>query len=161
MNGNLLALNFKGKEEISHVSKGSEYTEKHEWVRVEGNEATVGITYFAQDQLGAIVGVGLPDEGIDVEKGSELADLDSMKTADQIFAPISGRIVRVNTALDAQPELLNDDPYGDGWVVVIEMSDVSELDDLMSAEEYEAHVANEAGEEWTTFPIQRRTVVRC
>lgn len=115
-------------------------------MRVEGNEATVGITYFAQDQLGAIVGVGLPDEGIDVEKGSELADLDSMKTADQIFAPISGRIVRVNTALDAQPELLNDDPYGDGWVVVIEMSDVSELDDLMSAEEYEAHVAKEAGE---------------
>ncbi|HOB88637.1 MAG: glycine cleavage system protein GcvH [Bacillota bacterium] len=126
--------------------KDLKYTEKHEWVRVEGNEATVGITYFAQDQLGAIVGVGLPDEGIDVEKGSELADLDSMKTADQIFAPISGRIVRVNTALDAQPELLNDDPYGDGWVVVIEMSDVSELDDLMSAEEYEAHVAKEAGE---------------
>ncbi|MGB4515845.1 MAG: glycine cleavage system protein GcvH [Bacillota bacterium] len=126
--------------------KDLKYTEQHEWVRVEGNEATVGITYFAQDQLGAIVGVGLPDEGIDVEKGSELADLDSMKTADQIFAPISGRIVRVNTALDAQPELLNDDPYGDGWVVVIEMSDVSELDDLMSAEEYEAHVAKEAGE---------------
>jgi len=126
--------------------KDLKYTEKHEWVRVEGNEATVGITYFAQDQLGAIVGVGLPDEGIDVEKGSELADLDSMKTADQIFAPISGKIVRVNTALDAQPELLNDDPYGDGWVVVIEMSDVSELDDLMSAEEYEAHVAKEAGE---------------
>ncbi|MGB4274504.1 MAG: glycine cleavage system protein GcvH [Bacillota bacterium] len=126
--------------------KDLKYTEKHEWVRVEGNEATVGITDFAQDQLGAIVGVGLPDEGIDVEKGSELADLDSMKTADQIFAPISGRIVRVNTALDAQPELLNDDPYGDGWVVVIEMSDVSELDDLMSAEEYEAHVAKEAGE---------------
>ncbi|MFY9186004.1 MAG: glycine cleavage system protein GcvH [Bacillota bacterium] len=126
--------------------KDLKYTEKHDWVRVEGNEATVGITYFAQDQLGAIVGVGLPDEGRDVEKGSELADLDSMKTADQIFAPISGRIVRVNTALDAQPELLNDDPYGDGWVVVIEMSDVSELDDLMSAEEYEAHVAKEAGE---------------
>lgn len=126
--------------------KDLKYTEKHEWVRVEGNEATVGITYFAQDQLGAIVGVGLPDEGIDVEKGSELADLDSMKTADQIFAPISGKIVKVNTALDTQPELLNDDPYGDGWVVVIEMSDVSELDDLMSAEEYEAHVAKEAGE---------------
>jgi glycine cleavage system H protein len=126
--------------------KDLKYTEQHEWVRVEGNEATVGITYFAQDQLGAIVGVGLPDEGIDVEKGSELADLDSMKTADQIFAPISGKIVKVNTALDTQPELLNDDPYGDGWVVVIEMSDVSELDDLMSAEEYEAHVAKEAGE---------------
>jgi len=126
--------------------KDLKYTEKHEWVRVDGNQATVGITHFAQDQLGAIVGVGLPDEGTDVEKGSELADLDSMKTADQIFAPVSGKIVRVNTALDAQPELLNDDPYGEGWVAVIEMSDVSELDDLMSAEEYEAHVAKEAGE---------------
>ena len=121
--------------------KDLKYTEKHEWVRVEGNEATVGITYFAQDQLGAIVGVGLPDEGIDVEKGSELADLDSMKTADQIFAPISGRIVRVNTALDAQPELLNDDPYGDGWIAVIELADKSQLADLMDDTAYAAQVA--------------------
>ena len=126
--------------------KDLKYTEKHEWVRVEGNEATVGITYFAQDQLGAIVGVGLPDEGIDVEKGSELADLDSMKTADQIFAPVSGKIVKVNTALETQPELLNDEPYGEGWVAVIEMTNLTELDELMSADEYEAHVAKEAGE---------------
>ena len=126
--------------------KDLKYTKQHEWVRVDGNQATVGITYFAQDQLGAIVGVGLPDEDADVEKGSELADLDSMKTADQIFAPVSGKIVKVNTALDAQPELLNEDPYGEGWVAVIEMTDLKEIDHLMSADEYEAHVAKEAGE---------------
>lgn len=126
--------------------KDLKYTEQHEWVRVDGNQATVGITHFAQDQLGAIVGVGLPDEEADVEKGSELADLDSMKTADQIFAPVSGKIVKVNTALDTQPELLNEDPYGEGWVAVIEMTNLKELDHLMSADEYEAHVAKEAGE---------------
>ena len=126
--------------------KDLKYTEQHEWVRVDGNQATVGITHFAQDQLGAIVGVGLPDEEADIEKGSELADLDSMKTADQIFAPVSGKIVKVNTALDTQPELLNEDPYGEGWVAVIEMTNLKELDHLMSADEYEAHVAKEAGE---------------
>lgn len=126
--------------------KDLRYTEQHEWVRVDGNQATVGITHFAQDQLGAIVGVGLPDEEADMEKGSELADLDSMKTADQIFAPVSGKIVKVNTALDTQPELLNEDPYGEGWVAVIEMTNLKELDHLMSADEYEAHVAKEAGE---------------
>jgi glycine cleavage system H protein len=126
--------------------KDLKYTEQHEWVRVDGNQATVGITYFAQDQLGAIVGVGLPDEGATVERGSELADLDSMKTADQIFAPVSGKIVKVNTALETRPELLNDEPYGEGWVAVIEMTNLKEIDELMSADEYEAHVAKEAGE---------------
>ena len=126
--------------------KDLKYTEQHEWVRVYGNQATVGITYFAQDQLGAIVGVGLPDEEANVEKGSELADLDSMKTADQIFAPVSGKIIKINTALEIQPELLNEDPYGEGWVAVIEMTDSKEIDRLMSADEYEAHIAKEAGE---------------
>jgi glycine cleavage system H protein len=126
--------------------KDLKYTEQHEWVRVDGNQATVGITYFAQDQLGAIVGVGLPDEEANVEKGSELADLDSMKTADQIFAPVSGKIIKINTALEIQPELLNEDPYGEGWVAVIEMTDSKEIDRLMSADEYEAHIAKEAGE---------------
>ena len=126
--------------------KDLKYTKQHEWVRVDGNQATVGITYFAQDQLGAIVGVGLPDEGATVERGSELADLDSMKTADQIFAPVSGKIVKVNTALETQPELLNEEPYGEGWVAVIEVTNSKEIDELMSADEYEAHVAKEAGE---------------
>ncbi len=120
------------------------YTEKHEWVRVEGDLATVGITSFAQEQLGAIVGVGLPEEGAEVEQHAPLADLDSMKTADQVFAPVSGRVVKVNRALEEHPELINDDPYGDGWVAVIEMADPSELDGLMSAAEYEAFVAEEA-----------------
>lgn len=120
------------------------YSEKHEWVRVEGDLATVGITSFAQEQLGAIVGVGLPEEGAEVERHAPLADLDSMKTADQVFAPVSGRVVKVNRALEEHPELINDDPYGDGWVAVIEMADPSELDGLMGAAEYQAFVAEEA-----------------
>ncbi len=120
------------------------YSEKHEWVRVEGKIATVGITSFAQEQLGAIVGVGLPEEGSKVEKHGALADLDSMKTADQVFAPVGGKIVKVNRALEQHPEFMNDDPYGDGWVAVIEMADPGELDGLMSAAEYEAFVAEEA-----------------
>ncbi|MDI7246435.1 MAG: glycine cleavage system protein GcvH [Bacillota bacterium] len=120
------------------------YSEKHEWVRVEGKIATVGITSFAQEQLGAIVGVGLPEEGSKVEKHGALADLDSMKTADQVFSPVSGKIVKVNRALEERPELINDDPYGEGWVAVIEMADPGELADLMNASEYEAFVAEEA-----------------
>ncbi|NLS44373.1 MAG: glycine cleavage system protein GcvH [Firmicutes bacterium] len=125
--------------------KELKYTEQHEWVKVEGNQATVGITHFAQDQLGAIVGVGLPDEGTTISKGEALADLDSMKTADQIIMPVSGEIVKVNMTLETQPELLNDDPYGEGWVVVIEMADSDEINELMSADEYKDHVAKEAG----------------
>ncbi|MCR4402443.1 MAG: glycine cleavage system protein GcvH [Firmicutes bacterium] len=120
------------------------YTEKHEWVRVEGRLATVGITSHAQEQLGAIVGVGLPDEGAGVKQRDPLADLDSMKTADQVFAPVSGKVSKVNRALEEHPELINEDPYGDGWVAVIEMEDPSELDGLMSAAQYEAFVAEEA-----------------
>ncbi|MGE5592341.1 MAG: glycine cleavage system protein GcvH [Betaproteobacteria bacterium] len=123
------------------------YTDKHEWVRVEGGLATVGITSFAQEQLGAIVGVGLPDEGVELDQREPLADLDSMKTADQVFAPVSGKVVKVNRALEEHPEFINDDPYGDGWVAVIEMAHPSELDDLMTADEYEAFVAKEASGE--------------
>lgn len=123
------------------------YTERHEWVRVEGSLATVGITSHAQEQLGAIVGVGLPQEGTVVEQHRELADVDSMKTAEQVFAPVSGAVVKVNHALEEHPERMNDDPYGDGWMAVIEMADPRELDNLMTAEDYEAFVAEEADEE--------------
>lgn len=127
--------------------KDLRYTEKHEWVRVEGNLATVGITSYAQEQLGAIVGVGLPQKGSVVEQHGELADLDSMKTAEQVFAPVSGVVVKVNHALEDHPELMNDDPYGDGWVAVIEMADPGEIDSLMTAEDYQAFVAEEADKE--------------
>ena len=122
------------------------YTKQHEWVRIDGNLATVGITHFAQDQLGAIVGIGLPDEGMEITKDSELADLDSMKTADQVFSPVSGKIKEVNEVLDSQPELLNEDPYGDGWVVVIEMDNPKEIEEMMSSEEYKAYITTETGE---------------
>ncbi|HHY45877.1 MAG TPA: glycine cleavage system protein GcvH [Firmicutes bacterium] len=121
------------------------YTEKHEWVRLEGNRAVIGITSHAQDQLGAIVGIGLPQVGDVVEQGQELADIDSMKTADVIYAPVSGTVVEVNKKLEEHPELINDDPYGEGWVAVIEISNEEEIGSLMSAEEYRALV--EEGEE--------------
>ncbi len=127
--------------------KDLRYTQKHEWARVEGNLVTVGITGYAQEQLGAIVGVGLPQEGTKVERNAPLADLDSMKTAEQVFAPVSGVVVKVNSALEVQPELMNDDPYGEGWVAVIEMSDPGELDSLMTADLYETFVAEEAGKQ--------------
>jgi len=126
--------------------KDLKYTDKHEWVRIEGNLATVGISHYAQDQLGAIVGIGLPEEGAVVERGDDLADLDSMKTADQVFAPVSGVVVKVNRTLEEHPELMNDDPYGEGWVAAIQLSDMKELEGLMTADQYEAFVAKEAKE---------------
>ncbi len=128
------------------VPRDLRYTEKHEWVRVDGDLATVGITDHAQEQLGAVVGVGLPQEGIAVEQHGALADLDSMKTAEQVFAPVSGTVVEVNRALETQPELMNDDPYGKGWVAVIRMTEPGQVHGLMTAEQYEAFLAREAAE---------------
>ncbi|NPV53008.1 MAG: glycine cleavage system protein GcvH [Firmicutes bacterium] len=116
------------------------YSKKHEWVRVDGGRATVGITQYAQDQLGAVVGIDLPEIGKAVELGGELADIDSMKTADVIYAPVSGTVVEVNSALEGHPEYINDDPYGEGWICVLEMSDPGEIDSLMTAGEYEAFI---------------------
>ncbi|HHY97166.1 MAG TPA: glycine cleavage system protein GcvH [Firmicutes bacterium] len=116
------------------------YTKRHEWVRKEGNRATIGITSHAQDQLGAVVGLGLPATGIQVSAGDTLADIDSMKTADIVYAPVSGKVVETNKKLENHPELVNDDPYGEGWIAVIEMSNEDELNSLMSATEYEVFV---------------------
>ena len=119
------------------------YSKEHEWVLVEGNVATVGITDYAQDQLGDIVFVELPAIGDKVSKEDAFGVVESVKAVSDIYAPVSGKVLEANDDLPENPEMLNEDPYGDGWIIKIEMNDPDELADLMSAKEYEAYVAEE------------------
>jgi glycine cleavage system H protein len=119
------------------------YSKEHEWVLVEGKVATVGVTDYAQDQLGDIVFVELPAVGDKVSKEDAFGVVESVKAVSDIYAPVSGKVLEVNDDLPENPEMLNEDPYGDGWIIKIEMSDPEELDDLMNAAEYEQYVAEE------------------
>lgn len=114
------------------------YSADHEWVRVEGATATIGITDYAQDALGDVVFVEMPDAGVAVAAGESFSEVESTKSVSDIYAPITGSISEVNAELESQPELLNSDPYGAGWICRIEISDPSELDGLMDAEAYRA-----------------------
>ena len=113
------------------------YTEKHVWVRLEAKEATCGLSMYAESEMGDIVFLDLPEEGTALEKGDVFGSVESAKAVEDLFAPISGEVVRVNTDLVDAPEAINEDPYGEGWMVVLKIEDESELDDLMSAEAYE------------------------
>ena len=112
------------------------YTDDHEWLRVDGNTATVGITDFAQSELGDIVFVEIEREGTDLGQGDVFGTVEAVKTVSELFMPVSGTIVDVNEDLMNAPEQVNDDPYGSGWMVKIELSDDSELDALMRADTY-------------------------
>jgi glycine cleavage system H protein len=112
------------------------YSSDHEWVRVEGSTATIGITEFAQDALGDVVFVEVPETGLAVASGDSFTEVESTKSVSDIYAPVTGTISEVNEALEAQPELLNSDPYGDGWICRIEFTDASQLDALMDADAY-------------------------
>jgi glycine cleavage system H protein len=114
------------------------YTKEHEWVRVEGDEATVGITDFAQGQLGDVVFVEVPEAGRAVSKGGEAAVVESVKAASDVYAPVSGTIVTGNQALVDQPDLVNTDPEGEGWFFKLTLSDNHELSELMDADQYKA-----------------------
>jgi glycine cleavage system H protein len=114
------------------------YSAEHEWVRVDGDTATVGITDFAQDSLGDIVFVQLPDVGLDVIAGAGITEIESTKSVSDIYAPISGTVAAVNDALQDTPELVNQDPYGDGWIMKVRISEPSELDALLDAAAYRA-----------------------
>jgi glycine cleavage system H protein len=116
------------------------YTKEHEWARVDGKVATVGITRFAVEQLGDVTQVDLPKEGESFKKDDVFASVESVKAVSDVYAPLSGKIVKVNTPLGDTPEYLNDDPYDDGWMVQIELANPDELKGLMSAAEYEAYV---------------------
>ena len=118
------------------------YSSEHEWVRVDGSIAEVGITDFAQDTLGDIVYVQLPEIGAAVVRNATCAEVESTKSVSDIYAPVSGTVVEVNEALTTTPELLNSDPYGAGWIFRVEMSDAAEPDSLMDSAAYQAMVAS-------------------
>ncbi|RME53733.1 MAG: glycine cleavage system protein GcvH [Deltaproteobacteria bacterium] len=121
------------------------YTKEHEWVRVEANdEAVIGITDFAQDQLGEIVFVELPEVDDEFSKEENIATVESVKAVSDVYAPVSGTVLEVNEDLPGMPETINEDPYGDGWMIRIKMSDPSEVDSLMDADEYEEYVAEKS-----------------
>lgn len=112
------------------------YTEDHEWARIEGNRARIGITDFAQDSLGDVVFVQLPQVGTTVEARATLGEVESTKSVSDVYAPIGGKVVAINESLGEHPELLNTDPYGDGWICVIEYPDSSALEGLLTAASY-------------------------
>jgi len=114
------------------------YTSEHEWIRVEGEEALVGITDYAQSELGEIVFIDVPTLGETVAQGEVFGSVEAVKTVSDLNMPATGEVLAVNEALEDHPELVNEDPYGEGWMIRIRLSDASELDSLMDAEAYEA-----------------------
>lgn len=120
------------------------YTEDHEWIEVSGSTATIGITDHAQSQLGDIVFVELPEVGTELEKGDEAAVVESVKAASEVYAPIDGEVTAVNGGLEDDPAMVNSEAEGDAWFIKIKISDKSQLDDLMNADEYKAFIAENA-----------------
>jgi glycine cleavage system H protein len=120
------------------------FDKEHEWLRVEDDIATVGISDYAQDQLGEVVYLDLPSVGDSLIAGETFGEIESVKSVSELYSPVSGEVVEVNEDIDGAPETVNSDPYGTGWMVKVRLADPSQLDSLMSAEEYESFVANEA-----------------
>ena len=118
------------------------YAATHEWARIEGDEAVIGITFFAQEQLGDITFVDLPTVGSTLQAGQEMGSVESVKAASELYSPVSGEVIEINTDLDASPELINESPFDAGWLVRVKL--ISSPSGLMSAEEYEEHAQNEA-----------------
>ncbi|MFT6872181.1 MAG: glycine cleavage system H protein [Roseivirga sp.] len=116
------------------------YTEDHEWIKVEGDVATVGITDFAQGELGDIVYVEIETEGDTIDATEVFGTVEAVKTVSDLFMPLSGEIIEVNENLEDSPEKVNDSPYEDGWMIKIKMSDMSQVDGLMSADTYQSHI---------------------
>ena len=123
--------------------KDLKYTKEHEWVKVEGNIATVGITDYAQDSLGDVVYVELPQEGASVTKHEPFGVVESVKAVSDLYSPLSGSVTEVNDAIVDSPEAINEDPYGDAWMIKVEISSASELSDLLNADEYQKFIEEE------------------
>lgn len=123
--------------------EGLKYSKEHEWVLVEGTSATIGITEYAQEELGDIVFVELPEVGEKIVKDDPFGAVESVKAVSDIYAPVSGEVMETNEILPDNPETINDDPYGDGWMVRVELSDIDDLKDLMDADEYAEYVAQQ------------------
>lgn len=120
------------------VLENLKYTKDHEWIRVEGDEAYIGITDFAQGELGDIVFVEVETEGESLDKEEAFGTIEAVKTVSDLFMPMSGKVLEFNADLEDAPELINSDPFSKGWIIKVKIADASELDDLMSSEEYQA-----------------------
>jgi glycine cleavage system H protein len=119
------------------------YHREHDWARIEGEEATFGITWYAQDALGEVVFFEPPEVGTEVSKDASYAEVESVKAVSEVIAPLSGEVAAVNAAVADRPEVINDDPYGEGWLVKVRVSDPSEADGLMDAEAYQRLLADQ------------------
>ncbi|WP_332695840.1 glycine cleavage system protein GcvH [Halalkalibacter lacteus] len=128
---------------MSNLPKELKYSEEHEWVKVEGEKVRIGITDFAQSELGDIVFVELPEVGDEIEADEPFGSVESVKTVSELYAPVSGKVVEVNEDLDDSPEFVNESPYEKAWMIVVEPSDSSEVDKLMSVEKYEEMISEE------------------
>ncbi len=128
---------------MSSIPKELKYTKEHEWILIDGKQGKIGITDYAQQELGDVVFVELPEVGDKVVKGETFGSIESVKAASDLFAPVSGTVVGVNDKLEDGPELVNKSPYGDGWMIIVEVEDETELEDLLSPEEYEEHLGGE------------------
>jgi glycine cleavage system H protein len=123
--------------------KDLKYTKTHEWIRVEEQEGVVGLTFYAQDHLGDIVFVELPEVGREVTQGEAFCVVESVKAVSDCYSPVSGEVVRVNENLASQPDLINTDGYGEGWIMAVKIKDMAELDNLLDVEAYEKHASEE------------------
>ena len=120
------------------------YTASHEWVRIDGDVGTIGITDYAQKELGDVVFVELPQPGTQIEADNEMGSIESVKAVSELFAPVTGDVIEVNDLLREKPELVNTDPYGDGWMIKVRIADQTEYDELMDATEYEDYIQTES-----------------
>ena len=120
------------------------YHKEHTWIRVAGKKGTIGITDYAQEALGDIVYIDLPEADAVAEANSEMSEIESTKSTSAVISPVSGRIVKINEDLSETPEVINEEPYGRGWIAVVELDNPAELDDLMDADEYDKYVEEEA-----------------
>ena len=130
---------------MANTPEDNRYAKSHEYIHVEGDSGTIGITDYAQKELGDVVFVELPQVGAQLEMGDELGSIESVKAVSELFSPVGGEVTEVNEALTEKPELVNTDPYGDGWMIKIRLTDRSEVDELMKAEEYDEYVQTESG----------------
>ena len=120
--------------------EGLKYTREHEWIKVEGEKGRVGITHYAQDQLGDVVFVELPKKGRQLRQMEAFGAVESVKAVSDLYCPVSGEVAEVNSALEQKPELINQDPYGQGWMIVVKVRNAKELDALMTAQQYTTYL---------------------
>lgn len=130
---------------MANTPEDNRYAKSHEYIHVEGDTGTIGITDYAQKELGDVVFVELPQVGTQLDMGDELGSIESVKAVSELFSPVGGEVTEVNEALADKPELVNTDPYGDGWMIKIRLSSPDEVDELMTAEDYDDYVRSESG----------------